>query len=42
MYEDTIDDVELPILIDMSTALRIRQEEVFKIVKTHRQKYNCH
>ena len=41
MYKDIIDDVELPILIDISTALRIKHEEICKIVKTHRLKYNC-
>ena len=40
--KDIIDDVELPILIDISTALRIRHEEVCKIVKTRRQKYSYH
>ena len=39
MYKDIIDDVELPILIDISTALRIKHEEICKIVKTHRLKY---
>ena len=34
-------DVELLILIDISTALRLKHEEICKIVKTYRQKYNC-
>lgn len=32
-------DVELLILIDISTALRLKHEEICKIVKTHRLKY---
>ena len=42
MYKDIIDDAKLPILIDISAALRLRREEISKIVKTHRQKYNPH
>ena len=41
MYKDIIDDVELPILIGISTAPRIMHEEICKIVKTHRLKHNC-
>ena len=41
MYKDITNDVELLILIDISTALRLKHEEICKIIKTHRQKYNC-
>ena len=39
MYKDITNDVELLILIDISTALRLKHEEICKIVKTHRLKY---
>ena len=37
MYKDITNVVEL--LIDISTALRLKHEEICKIVKTHRLKY---
>ena len=39
MYKNITNDVELLILIDISTALRLKHEEICKIVKTHRFKY---
>ena len=41
MYKDITNDVELLILIDISTAHRLKHEEICKIVKTHRLKYSC-
>ena len=41
MYKDITNVVELLKLIDISTALRLKHEEICKIVKTHMQKYYC-